>query len=108
MDAFDLAAGIRSAIVGTLLSGGKLIQVKELKLKVEEKAIDEAADAIAAFCNTLPTEHADMLRYRLSAEECIHFWMEHGCKNRELILRMCRQLIGPYISLECGGPAANP
>ena len=21
---------------------------------------------------------------------------------------MCRQLIGPYISLECGGPAANP
>lgn len=48
------------------------MQVRELKLKVEEKAIDEAADEIAAFCNTLPTEHADMLRYRLSAEECIH------------------------------------
>ena len=69
---------------------------------------DLVAGKIMDFCESEKVEKKDALRYRLSAEECLLFWLSHGCEGGKTTLRMSRRLHVPYISLEVSGPEGNP
>jgi Na+/H+-dicarboxylate symporter len=76
--------------------------------KLTPEACDEIAELIMEFCSGIRTDRKDALRYRLSAEECLLYWMSHGCEGKTVILDMGRHLFVPYISIEVEGEAINP
>ena len=77
-------------------------------LQLDEAAIDEVTDAIAEFCQQVGTEHKDMLRYRLSAEECLLYWLDHGLRGNQVSFQAGRFMRTPNIMLEVEGPRLNP
>ncbi len=79
---------------------------KEFRLNAE--ACDEVSDLIMQFCDNVGSERKDALKYRLSAEECMIFWLSHGCEDARLVLDMSRFMLIPFISIELEGEAINP
>ena len=71
-------------------------------------ACDEIAAAIADFCAGQKVDRKEALRHRLSAEECLLFWLEHGCEGKTVRLRMGSRMLSPYILLEAEGEALDP
>lgn len=69
---------------------------------------DEIAEQITEFCKRIGTDQKDMLRYRLSAEECLLYWMDHGLLGNTVILQMGRYMRSPYVTLEIEGRSLNP
>lgn len=76
--------------------------------QLDEIAIDEIIDALAEFCQQVGTERKEMFRYRLSAEECLLYWIDHGLRGSRVRLQMGRYMHMPYATLEVEGPSLNP
>lgn len=85
-----------------------MIKSVEKNLILDSKACDEIAELIMGFCGSVGTDRKDALRFRLSAEECMLYWMAHGCEGNKLVLKMGKHLFVPYISIEVEGEAINP
>jgi Na+/H+-dicarboxylate symporter len=60
------------------------------------------------FCESIGVERKDALRYRLSAEECLLYWLEHGLEGSEVSLQMGTLMRSPFITLEVQGKSLNP
>lgn len=73
-----------------------------------EQTCDETAELIAEFCDKVGTDNKDALRYRLSAEECLLYWMDNGLRDCRLNVQMGKFLRTPYIQIEAEGRALNP
>lgn len=71
-------------------------------------ACDEIADQIMEFCAAVDTESRDALRYRLSAEECLLYWLRNGCEGRRVTLTTGRFMLSPFINIGCEGAPLNP
>ncbi len=69
---------------------------------------DEISEQIFDYCEKLGVERKDALRVRLSAEECLLHWMEHGCLGNRITISMGRHMLTPYISVEAQGDPLNP
>ena len=54
------------------------------------------------------TEHKDMLRYRLSTEECLLRWLDHGLRGNQVSFQAGRFMLTPNIMLEVEEPRLNP
>lgn len=76
--------------------------------RLDEAAIDEICEAITEFCKQVGAQRKDMLRYRLSAEECLLYWMDHGLRGSAVSLQTGRFMLTPYATLEIEGPSLNP
>ena len=75
---------------------------------LDPAACDEVAAQIVEFCGGLGIEKKDMLRYRLSAEECMLYWMTHGCEGNPLRLTLGRSFRAPCITIEAEGAPLDP
>lgn len=75
---------------------------------LDPESCDKVADLIMEFCTQAGADRKDALRFRLSAEECIIYWMEHGLKGNNLILDMGTHMFTPYITIEAEGKPVNP
>lgn len=84
------------------------MEVKEINFSLYEEVIDEAADLIADFCRAIQCDNSELLRCRLSAEECLLDWLENGCRGNTLKLRFCKRFFNPCFSIECAGSEVNP
>lgn len=71
-------------------------------------ACDEIADQIMEFCAAADTESRDAIRYRLSAEECLLYWLKNGCEGRRVTLTTGRFMLAPFINIDCEGASLNP
>ena len=71
-------------------------------------ACDEIAAAIETFCGAQKIERREALRYRLSAEECLLYWLANGCEGKTVRLRMGRRMLAPFILLEAEGEPLDP
>ena len=71
-------------------------------------ACDEIAAAIAQFCEKQKIDRKDALRHRLSAEECLLYWLAHGCEGKSVWLRMGYRMLAPFILLEAEGEPLDP
>lgn len=71
-------------------------------------ACDEIADQIMGFCAASDTESREALRYRLSAEECLLYWMKNGCEGKRVTLTTGRFMLTPFINIGCEGSSLNP
>lgn len=76
--------------------------------RLDAASCDEIADMIMEFCIRIGTDRKDALRYRLSAEECLLFWIDNGLTGNELTLQMGRFMRSYYVSLELEGSSLNP
>ena len=76
--------------------------------KLTEETCDETAELVTDFCNKTGADSKDVLRYRLSVEECLLHWMDNGLRGTSFELQMGKLLREPYIQLEIGGAALNP
>ena len=72
------------------------------------EACDEISELVFDHCISTGTERKDALRYRLSAEECLLYWLKHGCDGKRVILSAGRFLLTPYITVEAEGKALDP
>ena len=72
------------------------------------QAIDEIAQLITDFCTEAGSEKKDTLRYRLSAEECLLYWLEHGLDGADLEIQTGKYMHAPYITLDAKGTEINP
>lgn len=79
---------------------------KEFKLSAG--SVDEISDLITEFCTSVKTDKKDILRYRLSAEECLLHWLANGDEGHTVTVSLGRRLMVPFIRLEEIGPADNP
>ena len=75
---------------------------------LDPAACDEIAARITEFCRSAHVERRDALRYRLAAEECLLFWLEHGFGGASIRLSMGRRFTAPCIVLEAEGKALDP
>ena len=75
---------------------------------LSNEACDQVADLVADFCTQLDIDRKDALRYRLSAEECLLFWMDHGCQGRTVTVQTGQRILQPYIRLSIEGPPMDP
>ena len=69
---------------------------------------DRISELVFDHCIGIGTERKDALRYKLSAEECLLFWLKHGCEGKRIIVSMGRFMLTPYISIEAEGKALDP
>lgn len=84
------------------------IKAMEKNYILSSEACDEISALIMEFCMNIGTEKKDALRYRLSAEECLLYWMDHGCTGKRIVLRLGRYMLTPYIEIEAEGRPLNP
>ena len=80
----------------------------ELTKTLTEQTCDEFAEQITEFCMRQKTDRKNALRYRLSVEECMLYWMEHGCAGNEVRLHMGFRLLSPFIMVEAEGKPLDP
>lgn len=69
---------------------------------------DEIGELVMEYCTSIGTERKDALRHRLSAEECLVYWLEHGCAGKRVLLTLGRYLLTPRIEIAVEGAAINP
>ena len=72
------------------------------------EACDEISQLIMDFCGKVGTERKDAIRYSLSAEECMLYWMDHGCMEKKVRLHTGRYMFTPFIEIEVEGEPLNP
>ena len=72
------------------------------------EACDEISMLVQEFCEKAGAERKDAVRYRLSVEECLVFWIEHGLEGTAVEVNMGRRLFSPFIQIEAEGPSLNP
>ena len=80
----------------------------EKQYRLTGAACDEIAAAIEEFCAAQKVERRAALRHRLSAEECLLYWLANGCEGKRVRLRMGFRMLAPYILLEAEGAPADP
>lgn len=86
---------------------GKIISF-EKSFALCPRACDEISDLIMDYCGKVGTERKEALRYRLSAEECLLYWMDHGCMGKQIRLHTGRYMFTPFFELEADGAPLNP
>ncbi len=77
------------------------------------KAIDEISEQIGDLLSTLKLSPKDIVRYRLSVEECLLQWLdgEPGTDSGEspqVTLRTGTRLRTPFIEIDCEGHRSDP
>ena len=83
-------------------------QAQEASFALSERACDEIAAHITAFCEELKIDRKLALRYRLSAEECLLYWLANGGEGKPVRLRTGFRMRAPFILLEAEGAPADP
>ena len=83
-------------------------QTQEAAYALSERACDEIAAHITAFCEELKIDRKLALRYRLSAEECLLYWLANGGEGKPVRLRTGFRMRAPFILLEAEGAPADP
>ena len=80
----------------------------EKQYRLTGAACDEIAAAIEDFCAAQKVERRAALRHRLSAEECLLYWLANGCEGKCVRLRMGFRMLAPFILLEAEGAPLDP
>ena len=80
----------------------------EKQYRLTGAACDEIAAAIEDFCAAQKVERRAALRHRLSAEECLLYWLANGCEGKRVRLRMGFRMLAPFILLEAEGAPLDP
>ena len=71
-------------------------------------ACDEISELVFDHCISIGTERKDALRYRLSAEECLLYWLKNGCEEKRVVVSMGKFMLTPYITIEAEGRSLDP
>ena len=80
----------------------------EEKYTLEAATCDRIAELIMDFCKAEKVDRKDAIRYRISAEECLLYWLQKGYEGNQVMIRMGRQMRRPYIILQVEGEERNP
>lgn len=75
---------------------------------LNHESCDKIAELIMAFCQGINVERKDILRYRLSAEECLLYWMEHGLEGECVTFQAGSFMRSFYVTLEVKGEGLDP
>ncbi len=76
--------------------------------ELNNRSCDEIADIISGFCTDAGADQKDVLRYRLSAEECLLYWLGKGLEGSRVVLSAGRQMFSNYFSISINADAGNP
>lgn len=76
--------------------------------KLNSQSCDEIADRINGFCADAGADPKDVHRYRLSAEECLLYWLGQGHEGTNVVLDAGRHMFSNYFSLTIDAEAGNP
>ena len=87
---------------------GRKRQAQDASFVLSDQACDEIAARITEFCAAGKIERKEALRYRLSAEECLLYWLANGCEGKTVRLRMGSRMLAPFILLEAEGGPLDP
>lgn len=87
---------------------GKALETIRKQFNLDARACDEISELIGAFCEKNKTEHSDAIRYRLSAEECLLYWLKGGLEGATVEIQMGRHMMVPYIDIAVEGDTLNP
>ena len=80
----------------------------KLQYILTSEACDEIAGKVSEFCNGIGAESKDVLRYRLSVEDCLLHWLDNGLSGNSVELTMGKYMFSPYIQIEIEGASVNP
>lgn len=69
---------------------------------------DLIAEDVMDFCAGSRVEKRDAIICRLSVEDCLMNWIDHGLKEKTVIVRMGLRMFTPYVILEVEGKRINP
>ena len=75
---------------------------------LSREACDEASMLVMDFCSMIGVERKDALRYSLSIEECMLYWLDHGCGGKQIRLHTGKHMRTPFIELVMKGGPLNP
>lgn len=76
--------------------------------KLTSNSVDEISDLVTEFCMAVKADKKDMLRYRLSVEECLLHWLSKGDEGHSVVLMLGKRMMVPFIKVEEQGAASNP
>ena len=85
-----------------------MAEVLKKEYILEPAACDEISEMVFDHCISTGTERKDALRYRLSAEECLLYWLRKGCEGSRVVVSAGRFLRTPYITIEAEGKSLDP
>ena len=80
----------------------------EKRYTLTPETCDAVAEEILNACAAMGVERKEAQSCRLSAEECLLYWMDHGCAGKAVTLRIARRFLTPFVRLETEGPSGNP
>ena len=78
------------------------------EFKLDHQSCDEIADLISGFCTDAGADTRDVLRYRLSAEECLLYWLNQGLEGSKVTLAAGRYLFSNFFSISIEAETGNP
>jgi len=84
------------------------VETTEKTYRLTGAACDEIAAAVEEFCAKQKLDRKEALRHRLSVEECLLYWLEHGCEGKNVRLRMGFRMLAPFLLLEAEGEPLDP
>lgn len=84
------------------------MEVVKKGFQLNAVSVDEISDLITEFCTSINTGEENMLRYRLSVEECLLYWLSTGDEGHTVTVSIGKRLMVPFIRLEETGEAHNP
>ena len=76
--------------------------------ELNNQSCDEIADLVSGFCEDAGADPRDVLRYRLSAEECLLYWLGQGLEGCRVALTAGRYMFSHYFSISIGAETGNP
>ncbi len=87
-----------------------MIQSQEFQITAENRLhlCDEISEKVGEFCKSYLTASRDILRYRLTAEECLLNWLTEESVGKRLVFRAGKKLGAPCFELGYFAPPKNP
>lgn len=79
-----------------------------MEYKLTSESCDEITGKVLEFCKEIGAESKDALRYSLSVDECLLYWLNNGLTGNSVALTMGKVLLFPFVQVEVKGEALNP
>lgn len=76
--------------------------------EMNEQCCDEIADLVSGVCNDVGADSKDALRYRLSAEECLLYWLNHGFEGRKVTFTAGKYMFSNFFNISIDTSTGNP
>lgn len=84
------------------------METSRTEYNLTSESCDNITNKVLQFCKQVGAESKDALRYSLTVDECLLYWLNNGLAGNSVVLTMGKHFFSPFVQVELEGAALNP